>query len=139
MTGHEKFKVTRSCNSGFAECQERETDCETRRTTTREYWVMTVLIEDVFPAGVTVELLDAVTDEMGVDANLPAGGILHVHFEKDGRAHGVDVWESVEVYEQFVQSTLLPAMGKVAVARGLDPSKMGEPEVTITEVHRLVR
>jgi hypothetical protein len=100
---------------------------------------MTVLIEDVFPAGVTVELLDAVTDEMGVDANLPAGGFLHVHFERDGRAHGVDVWESVEAYEQFVQSTLLPAMGKVAAARGLDPSKMGEPEVTITEVHRLVR
>jgi hypothetical protein len=23
MTGHEKFKVTRSCNSGFAECRER--------------------------------------------------------------------------------------------------------------------
>jgi hypothetical protein len=49
------------------------------------------------------------------------------------------VWESVEAYEQFVQSTLMPAMGKVATARGLDPSKMGEPEVTITEVHRLVR
>ncbi len=101
--------------------------------------VMAVLIEDVFPVGVTIELLDAVTDEMGVDAQLPPGGIVHVHFEKDGRAHGVDVWDSVEAYEQFVQSTLLPAMGKVAAARGLDPSKMGEPEVTITEVHRLVR
>jgi hypothetical protein len=32
----------------------------------------------------------------------------------------------------------LPALGKVAAARGLDPSKMGEPEVTITEVRRLV-
>jgi hypothetical protein len=62
-----------------------------------------------------------------------------VHFEEDGLAHGVDVWESVEAYEQFVQSTLMPAMGKVAAARGLDPSKMGEPEVTITEIHRLVR
>ncbi len=100
---------------------------------------MAVLIEDVFPVGVTIELLDAVTDEMGVDASLPPGGVVHVHFEKDGRAHGVDVWDSVEAYEQFVQSTLMPAMGKVAVARGLDPSKMGEPEVTITEVHRLVR
>jgi hypothetical protein len=29
-------------------------------------------------------------------------------------------------------------MGKVAAARGFDISKMGEPEVTITEVHRLV-
>jgi hypothetical protein len=46
---------------------------------------------------------------------------------------------SVEDFEDFVPSTLMPAMGKVAVARGLDPSKMGGPEVTITEVHRLVR
>jgi len=100
---------------------------------------MAVLIEDVFPDGVTIEFLDAVTDEMGVDVELPPGGILHLHFEKDGRAHGVDVWDSIEAYEQFVQSTLMPVMGKVAAERGLDPSKMGEPEVTITEVHRLVR
>jgi hypothetical protein len=95
---------------------------------------MAVLIEDVFPVGLTVELLDAVTDEMGVDGNLPPGGVMNVHFERDGRAHGVDVWESVEAYDQFVQSTLMPAMGKVAAARGLDPSKMGEPEVKVTEV-----
>jgi hypothetical protein len=100
---------------------------------------MTVLIEDAIPLGVTIELLDAVTDEMGVDATLPPGGIMRVHFERDGRAHGVDVWDSVEAYEQFVQSTPMPAMGKVATARGFDPSKLGEPEVTITEVHRLVR
>ena len=99
---------------------------------------MAVLIENVFPVGVTNELLDAVTDEMGVDTELPPGGILHVHFEKGGRAHGVDVFDSVEAYQQFVQSTLMPAMGKVATARGLDVSKMGEPEVTITEVHRVV-
>ena len=100
---------------------------------------MAVLIEDVFPVEITVEVLDAVTDEIGVDAKLPSGGIVHVHFEKDGRAHGVDLWDSIEAYEQFVQSTLMPVMGKVAAERGLDPSKMGEPEVTITEVHRLVR
>jgi len=100
---------------------------------------MGVLVENVFPVGVTNELLDAVTDEMGVDAKIPPGGIVHVHFEKDGRAHGVDVWDSVEAYQQFVESTLMPAMGKVAAARGLDPSKMGGPETTITEVHRLVR
>jgi hypothetical protein len=99
---------------------------------------MAVLIENVFPVGVTNEILDAATDEMGVDAEIPPGAILHVHFEKDGRAHGVDVWDSVEAYQQFVQSTLMPAMGKVTAARGLDPSKMGEPEVTITQVHRLV-
>ena len=31
-----QFQVTRTCNSGFAECHERETDCEIRRTRTRE-------------------------------------------------------------------------------------------------------
>jgi hypothetical protein len=101
--------------------------------------VMTVLIENVFPIGVTNELLDAVTDEMGVDAELPPGGILHGHFEKGGRSHGVDVWDSVEAYQRFVQATLVPAMSKVAAARGLDPSKMGQPEETIIEVHRIVR
>jgi hypothetical protein len=117
----------------------KATFCHDVQNYDRGVLVMAVLIEDVFPVGVTVELLDAVTDEMGVDAGLPPGGIVHVHFEKDGRAHGVDVWDSVEAYEQFVQSTLMPAMGKVAEARGFDPSKMGQPEVTITEVHRLVR
>ena len=98
---------------------------------------MAVLIENVFPVGVTNELLDAVTDGMGVDAELPAGGIVHVHFEKDGRAHGVDVWDSIEAYQQFVQSTLV-RHGQGCRGKRLDPSQMGEPEVTITEVHRLV-
>jgi hypothetical protein len=100
---------------------------------------MAVLIEEVFPVGMTVELLDAVADELGDDAKLPPGGVMHVHFERDGRAHSVDVWDSIEAHDQFVQSTLMPALGKVAAARGLDPAKMGEAEVRITEVHRLVR
>ncbi len=100
---------------------------------------MAVLIEDVLAVGVIIEVLDDVSDEMGVNAELPPGDIVHVHFEKDGRAHGVDVGDSVEAFEQFVQSHLIPAMANVATARGLDRSEMGETEVTITEVHRLVR
>jgi hypothetical protein len=86
----------------------------------------------------TMEMIDAVTDEMDVDTHLPAGAIVHVHYEQDGRVHGVDVWESAEAYQKFAESTLQPAMGKVAAARGIDMSQMGEPESSITEVHRLV-
>jgi hypothetical protein len=68
-----------------------------------------ILVELVFPAALTMEVIDAVTDEMDVDTRLPAGGILHLHYEKDGRVHGVDL------------------------------SQAGEPEMSITEVHRLVR
>lgn len=99
---------------------------------------MAVLIEDVFPPEITIDLLDAVTDDMGVDDNLPAGAILHVHFEKDGRAHGVDVWEYLEDYERFVESSLMPATAKIAAERGIDLSQVGGPEVTVTEIHRLV-
>ena len=99
---------------------------------------MAVLVELVFPAAFTIEMIDAVTDEMGVDAQVPAGAIVHVHYEKDGRVHGVDVWESAEALQKFMESTLPPAMGKVAAAHGVDLSQAGEPEMSITEVHRLV-
>jgi len=72
-------------------------------------------------------------------SNSPRRGILPLHFEKDGGAHGIDVWDSAEAREQFVRSTLLPAMGNIASARGLSPSNMGGPETTLTELHRLVR
>ena len=102
--------------------------------------VMAVLIETVFPDGVTNELLDAVTDEMGVDGStLPPGGILHVHFEKAGpfpRRRRVGLSRGVSAV--CPSRRLLPAMGKVATARGLDPSNVGVPEETITEVHRIV-
>jgi hypothetical protein len=101
--------------------------------------VVAILVENVFPAAITIELIDAVTDEMDVDTHLPAGAILHVHYLKDGRVHGVDVWESAEAFQTFAERTLQPAIGKVAAARGIDLSQAGEPETSITEVHRLVR
>lgn len=53
--------------------------------------------------------------------------------------HGVDVWESAETLQAFMESTLQPTMGKVAAAHGIDLSQAGGPEMSITEVHRLVR
>jgi hypothetical protein len=97
-----------------------------------------VLVELIFPAAITNEILDAVTDEMNVDTHLPAGAISHVHYEKDGRAHGIDVWESAEAFQTFAESTLQPAIAKVAAARGINLAQAGEPETSITEVHRVV-
>jgi len=100
---------------------------------------MTILFTQVMPVGVPVEMLDAVSDEMDVDNDPPEGLIVHVHFEKDGRVHIVDVWESAEAHQRFADSRLTPAMGKVAAARGFDPGQAGEPETSITDVHRIVR
>jgi hypothetical protein len=100
---------------------------------------MTILFTQVMPVGVPIEMLDAVTEEMGVDNDPPEGLIVHTHFEKDGRAHIVDVWESAEAHQRFAESRLNPAMGKVAAIRGFDIAQAGEPEMSITDVHRMVR
>lgn len=101
--------------------------------------LVAVLIEDVFPAAITIELLDALADEVDVDARLPPGLFMHLHYEKAGCAHGIDVWDSIEAHQRYVESTLMPALSKLAAARGIDLSRLGEPEMTITEIHRLVR
>jgi hypothetical protein len=100
---------------------------------------MTILFEQDMPAGVPMELVDAVTEEMGVDKNPPEGLIVHVDFEKDGHVHIVDVWDSEQAYQQFLDTRLNPAVAKVAAARGLDMSQMPEPENHITTVHGMIR
>lgn len=88
---------------------------------------MAVLVEVVFPAAITNEILDAVTDEMNVDTHLPAGAISHVHYEKDGRAHGVDVWESAEAFQTFAESTLQPAIARLPRHAALTCPKQASP------------
>ena len=86
-----------------------------------------------------MEMIDAVTNEMDVDTHLPAGGILHLHYEKDGRVHRVDVWESAETLQAFMESTPQTDHGQGRRRTRHRPSQAGEPEMSITEVHRLVR
>src|ERR1700709_1266583 len=92
------------------------------------------------PEGVPIQMLDEVADEMGVDANPPAGMLVHVHYEKGGQVHIMDVWESQDAYDKFNEERLTAATRKVAEAHGMDTSQGPGPTTgTITEVHRLVR
>ncbi|MDT7543930.1 MAG: hypothetical protein QOE99_40 [Actinomycetota bacterium] len=100
---------------------------------------MPMIMKQVMPAGVPLSMLDAVTEEMGVDSNPPAGMLVHTHYEQDGQAHILDVWETAEAHQNFVESRLMPAMAKVAEAQGFDIAAAGPPETVFTEVHRAVR
>jgi hypothetical protein len=100
---------------------------------------MSVIMKQVMPAGVPLTMLDAVTEEMGVDSSPPEGMIVHTHYEQDGQAHILDVWETAEAHQTFVESRLMPAMSKVAEAQGFDLAAVGPPDVVFTEVHRVVR
>ena len=92
---------------------------------------MAILMRQTMPDGITAEMLDEVSEDMGVHSNPPEGMIVHVHFMEDGRAQVVDVWESAEHLEQFRQNRLMPSIMKVTSAHGV---QMAQPETTLTEV-----
>lgn len=98
---------------------------------------MPVLLQQVMPEGVTTDMLDDVTTEMGVESDPPAGLVVHVHYTEKGRAHIVDVWESRDAFDAFQESRLTPAIQKVMQQRGITMD--AQPETSFTEVAGLVR
>jgi hypothetical protein len=101
---------------------------------------MASIMKQVLPEGATLELLDAVTEEMGVDADPPKGMIVHVHYAENGQTHIFDIWESEADYRDFADNRLGPAMAKVIQAQGAalpEPSGDGGPDVV--PAHRVVR
>jgi hypothetical protein len=99
---------------------------------------MAVIFQQTMPAGVPIQMLDAVSDEMGVDTDPPEGLIVHTHYEEDGRVKILDVWESIALHDAFAANRLGPSLGKVAADRGMELPQE-PPEFSVTDVHRLVR
>jgi hypothetical protein len=100
---------------------------------------MAIIFTQTLPAGVPIQMLDAVTEAMGVDSNPPDGLIVHTHYEADGRVRILDVWESAALREAFDADRLRPAQAKVAAQLGVELPQDGEPETSTTNVHRVVR
>ena len=70
--------------------------------------------------------------------NPPAGLVVHTHYLDHGSVHVVDVWDSEEAFDRFQETTLMPAMQKVAAAHGMDMSQGPAPDTTISTVAGLV-
>lgn len=100
---------------------------------------MTVVLQQTMPEGTTLDLLDRLTREIGVETDPPAGLIVHTHFEQDGRVRVIDVWDSEDAYAAFRDNTLMPAMQKLASEEGMDPSQGPPPEPVVSTVAGLVR
>jgi hypothetical protein len=89
---------------------------------------MAVVVIQEFEA--TVEEYDQVNEKLGDSP--PDGGILHAGIDLGGgRMKAVDVWESADAYQKFVQDRLIPAIAEV----NPDAPQAAEPE--IYEVHDL--
>jgi hypothetical protein len=100
---------------------------------------MTVVMQQTMPEGMTTEILDEVTRQMGAETDPPAGLIVHTHFTRDGRVQVMDVWDSEEDYAAFRDRTLMPAMQKVASEHGMDMTQAPAPNTVVSTVAGLVR
>jgi hypothetical protein len=98
-------------------------------TQPEEEIAMAVVVIQEFEA--TLEEYDKVSEKLG-DAT-PDGAILHAGCDiGGGKMKSIDVWESVEAFQSFVQNKLIPAIAEV----NPDAPQAGEPE--ILEVHELL-
>jgi hypothetical protein len=98
---------------------------------------MAVIIRQTMPPEASLDMMDAVTKEMGVHEDPPAGLIVHTHYEEDGHVQILDVWDSADAHKTFAQQRLRPAVETVAHRHGMTAAPA--PEVSVTEVHALVR
>ena len=69
---------------------------------------------------ITPEQYDQLNEKMNFPAEVPDGLLSHVAGPSGGGLQVVDVWESREQYDKFIESKLVPAMGEVGI-------EMGEP------------
>jgi hypothetical protein len=83
---------------------------------------MAVVVIQEFEA--TREEYDQVNEKLG--ERTPEGGILHAAVDLGGgKMKSIDVWESPEAFQNFVQDKLIPAIAEV----NPDAPQAQEPEI----------
>jgi hypothetical protein len=82
--------------------------------------------------------VEAVSNEMGVRDNPPAGLIAHVVTDAPEGVHVVDLWESEADFRRFADEQLMPTFQRVLSARGVSLDAP-LPEPTVVEAYDVVR
>ena len=72
--------------------------------------------------GVTSDQYDAIMARLGLDANPPAGGVLHVATVTDEGVEVCDIWQTEQAFNGFLEQRLLPVVSELGIS--------GEPEIT---------
>ena len=75
-----------------------------------------------------LEEYEEAREKVGWERDFPAGAISHVAWMADDGFHVLDVWETAELFDTFVNERLMPVIaGEMGIA--------SEPNVTITPAH----
>jgi hypothetical protein len=80
--------------------------------------------------GLTAETYEKIREIAKWDTDPPKGFLFHVASFSDSAAHMVDVWESAEHFQNFVQERIMPAVQQVGLG--------GQPEVQIYPTHAIL-
>jgi hypothetical protein len=99
-----------------------------RRRREKEDWEMAVAMYMHWP-GVTSDQYDAIMAKLGLDANPPAGGVLHVATVTDEGVEVCDIWQTEQAFNGFLEQRLLPVVSELGIS--------GEPEVRVVPLHNL--
>jgi hypothetical protein len=79
--------------------------------------------------GVTSDQYDAVMARLGLDANPPAGGVLHMATVTDEGVEIYDIWQTEQAFNGFLEQRLLPVVSELGIS--------GEPDVRVVPLHNL--
>ena len=77
--------------------------------------------------GVTPEQYDEARKLIDWEGDTPDGDLFHIAAFTDGELRVVDLWESGEQFQRFVETRLMPGVKQLGIA--------GEPEVELYEAH----
>jgi len=78
---------------------------------------------------VSPEQYEAVRKEVNWEGNAPDGGKFHLAWFADDGFRVLDLWESPQQFQRFVDERLMPGVQKVGV--------QGQPNVQLSESHAL--
>ena len=79
--------------------------------------------------GVTMEDYDAVRKHVGWELDPPPGGICHVAARSDEGLRVVDIWESAEQFQHFIETRLMPGVRQLGIS--------GDPRLHVLPIHAL--
>jgi hypothetical protein len=79
--------------------------------------------------GVAPEQYNQTRDLVEWETETPEGAIFHVAWFDGGGLNVIDVWESPEQFQRFVDERLTPATTRVGI--------QGEPNVKFSDAHRI--
>ena len=97
---------------------------------------MAVVLIQEQPEMFTTDTYDEVNRRLDLDTNPPEGLLVHTLGQDErGTWRVVDIWESREAHDRFVEERLTPVIREVLGERGVDLDNMPEPNRLLYETY----